>query len=93
MIFHLAIATSKDSLKKFFDAIAFQPQIPNLTKSQLAELQPLAVRNPLLARKIIRNEKLRPKYSIAEHFKTVEDPRTERSKEHLLIDILSIEVS
>ncbi|ELS03446.1 hypothetical protein Xen7305DRAFT_00031700 [Xenococcus sp. PCC 7305] len=30
----------------------------NLTKSQLAELQPLAGRNPLLARKVIRNEKL-----------------------------------
>ena len=30
----------------------------NLTKSQLAELQPLAGRNSLLARKVIRNEKL-----------------------------------
>ncbi len=30
----------------------------SLSKSQLAELQPLAGRNPLLARKVIRNEKL-----------------------------------
>ncbi len=36
--------------------------------------------------------KLRPKYSIAEHFETVEDPRIERSKEHLLIDILTIAI-
>ncbi len=35
----------------------------NLTKSQLAELQPLAGRNPLLARKVIRNEKLGIKQS------------------------------
>ena len=34
--------------------------------------------------------KLRPKFSIAEHFETVEDPRIERSKAHLLIDILTI---
>ena len=36
--------------------------------------------------------KLRPKYSIAEHFESVEDPRIERSKEHLLIDILTIAI-
>ncbi len=30
----------------------------NLTESRLAELQPLAGRNPLLARKVIRNEQL-----------------------------------
>ena len=36
--------------------------------------------------------KLRPKYSIAEHFETVEDPRIERSKAHLLIDILTIAI-
>ena len=36
--------------------------------------------------------KLRPKFSIAEHFETVEDPRIERSKEHLLIDILTIAI-
>ena len=36
--------------------------------------------------------KLRPKLSIAEHFETVEDPRIERSKEHLLIDILTIAI-
>lgn len=30
--------------------------------------------------------------SIAEHFKAVEDPRIERSKEHLLIDILTIAI-
>lgn len=36
--------------------------------------------------------KLKPKISIAEHFETVEDPRIERSKEHLLIDILTIAI-
>ena len=36
--------------------------------------------------------KLKPKFSIAEHFATVEDPRIERSKEHLLIDILTIAI-
>ena len=36
--------------------------------------------------------KLKPKFSIAEHFETVEDPRIERSKEHLLIDILTIAI-
>ena len=35
----------------------------SLSKSQLAELQPLAGRNPLLARKVIRNEKLGIKQS------------------------------
>ena len=35
----------------------------NLTKSQLAELQPLAGRNPMLARKVIRSEKLGLKQS------------------------------
>jgi hypothetical protein len=29
-----------------------------ISKSRLAELQPLAGRNPMLARKVIRNEKL-----------------------------------
>ena len=36
--------------------------------------------------------KLKPKFSIAEHFETVEEPRIERSKEHLLIDILTIAI-
>ena len=36
--------------------------------------------------------KLKPKFSIAEHFETVEDPRIERSKAHLLIDILTIAI-
>ena len=36
--------------------------------------------------------KLRPKLSITEHFETLEDPRIERSKEHLLIDILTIAI-
>ena len=40
----------------------------------------------------VRPMKLRPKFSIAEHFETVEDPRIERSKEHLLIDILTIAI-
>ena len=36
--------------------------------------------------------KLKPKFSIAEHFETVEDPRIKRSKAHLLIDILTIAI-
>ena len=36
--------------------------------------------------------KLRPKLSIIDHFQGVEDPRIERSKEHLLIDILTIAI-
>ncbi len=36
--------------------------------------------------------KLRPKLSIVAHFETVEDPRIERSKEHLLIDLLTIAI-
>ncbi len=41
-----------------------QRQGLNLTKSQLAELQPLVGRNPMLARKVIRNEKLGIKQGI-----------------------------
>ena len=40
----------------------------------------------------VRPMKLKPKFSIAEHFETVEDPRIERSKAHLLIDILTIAI-
>lgn len=36
--------------------------------------------------------KLKPQSSIAEHFENVVDPRIERSKEHLLIDILTIAI-
>jgi predicted transposase YbfD/YdcC len=36
--------------------------------------------------------KLKPKISIAEHFEDLEDPRIERSKEHVLIDILTIAI-
>jgi hypothetical protein len=39
----------------------------NLSKSRLAELQPLAGRNPMLARKVIRREKLGMKHSAIEH--------------------------
>jgi hypothetical protein len=44
-----------------------QKQGLNLSKSKLAELQPLAGRNPMLARKIIRNEKLGLKQDKPEH--------------------------
>jgi hypothetical protein len=39
----------------------------NLDKSRLAELQPLAGRNPMLARKVIRREKLGIKQEAVEH--------------------------
>jgi hypothetical protein len=44
-----------------------QRQGLEITKSKLAELQPLAGRNPMLARKIIRNEKLGLKQDKPEH--------------------------
>ena len=36
--------------------------------------------------------KLKPKNGIAEHFASVQDPRIERTKNHLLIDILTIAI-
>jgi hypothetical protein len=36
--------------------------------------------------------KLKPKQGIAEHFDSIEDPRIERSKDHLLIDILARDI-
>ncbi len=36
--------------------------------------------------------KLKPKYSIIEHFESVEDYRTERGKKHKLIDIITITI-
>ena len=44
-----------------------QRQGLNISKSRLAELQPLAGRNPMLARKIIKNEKLGLKQDKPEH--------------------------
>ena len=44
-----------------------QKQGLNIDKSRLAELQPLAGRNPMLARKIIKNEKLGLKQDKPEH--------------------------
>ncbi len=34
--------------------------------------------------------KLRPKTTIEQHFSAIEDPRVERTKRHLLIDIITI---
>ncbi len=36
--------------------------------------------------------KLRPKTTIADHFRELEDPRIERSKRHKLIDIITITI-
>ena len=36
--------------------------------------------------------RINPKVGIAEHLEAVEDPRIDRSKEHLLIDILTIAI-
>jgi hypothetical protein len=44
-----------------------QRQNLNISRSRLAELQPLAGRNPMLARKVIRNEKLGLKQEKVEH--------------------------
>ncbi len=37
-------------------------------------------------------ETIKPKISIIEHFQEVDDPRIERSKCHLLIDIITIAI-
>jgi hypothetical protein len=36
--------------------------------------------------------KVKPKITITDHFATVEDPRVDRTKEHKLIDILTISI-
>jgi predicted transposase YbfD/YdcC len=36
--------------------------------------------------------KLKPKITIADHFSTIDDPRIERSKQHKLIDIITIAI-
>ncbi len=36
--------------------------------------------------------KLKPKLAIADHFAEVEDPRIERTKQHKLIDIITIAI-
>lgn len=57
---------SDHAIREVMEAEA-QKQGLNLSKSKLAELQPLAGRNPMLARKIIRNEKLGLKQDKPEH--------------------------
>ena len=57
---------SDRSIREVMEAEA-QRQGLTITKSRLAELQPLAGRNPMLARKIIRNEKLGLKQDKPEH--------------------------
>ena len=52
---------SDRAIREVMEAEA-QKQGLQISKSRLAELQPLAGRNPMLARKIIRNEKLGLKY-------------------------------
>ena len=39
-----------------------------------------------------KSMKLQPQTSIAAHFADVDDPRIDRSKDHLLIDILTIAI-
>jgi len=36
--------------------------------------------------------KLKPKITIADHFSIIDDPRVERSKQHKLIDIITIAI-
>jgi hypothetical protein len=57
---------SDRSIREVMEAEA-QKQGLDISKSKLAELQPLAGRNPMLARKIIRNEKLGIKQDKPEH--------------------------
>ena len=57
---------SDRSIREVMQAEA-QKQGLQISKSRLAELQPLAGRNPMLARKIIKNEKLGLKQDKPEH--------------------------
>jgi hypothetical protein len=57
---------SDRAIREVMEAEA-QKQGLEISKSKLAELQPLAGRNPMLARKIIRNEKLGLKQDKPEH--------------------------
>ena len=57
---------SDRAIREVMEAEA-QKQGLQISKSRLAELQPLAGRNPMLARKIIRNEKLGLKQDKPEH--------------------------
>jgi hypothetical protein len=57
---------SDRAIREVMEAEA-QKQGLDISKSKLAELQPLAGRNPMLARKIIRNEKLGLKQDKPEH--------------------------
>ena len=57
---------SDRAIREVMEAEA-QKQGLQISKSRLAELQPLAGRNPMLARKIIRNEKLGIKQEKPEH--------------------------
>jgi hypothetical protein len=49
------------------DTLLVFPESKQISKSRLAELQPLAGRNPMLARKIIKNEALGLKQEKPEH--------------------------
>jgi hypothetical protein len=57
---------SDRAIREVMEAEA-QRQGLDISKSKLAELQPLAGRNPMLARKIIRNEKLGLRQDKPEH--------------------------
>ena len=57
---------SARAIREVMEAEALRQGL-NLSKSRLAALQPLAGRNPMLARKIIRNEKLGLKQDKPEH--------------------------
>ena len=57
---------SARAIREVMEAEALRQGL-NLSKSRLAALQPLAGRNPMLARKVIRNEKLGLKQDKPEH--------------------------
>ena len=41
---------------------------------------------------LLKSMTLKPKTSIADHFADIDDPRIDRSTDHLLIDILTIAI-
>ena len=63
----IELALPSDAHIRLVMAAEAQRQGLEITKSRLAELQPLAGRNPMLARKVIRNEAIGIKQEKPEH--------------------------
>lgn len=67
MMLEIELELSSDCSIREVMEVEEQKQGLNIDKSRLAELEPLAGRNPMLARKIIKNEALGLKQDKPEH--------------------------